>query len=226
MTMTPSRTVAICGRCSGLTMVAMMLPPNAGRIWYRMFCQVSPLAVKSPMRRSVQSAVRPVRRALATRGARSRPVVVAPYRTICGSCWRMSVLTSRVYGRARYWPRSSWSARYTVSAPRATTSAARPLRASPDPASTAPTFAPRGAASSRARPSSSRLTSAASPSCCSMKTQTWRAPFTGAPPAISPKDVLLDQLVHEPGDAGLVGLDHAGLALREHDALDLLHARG
>ena len=33
MTMTPSRTVAICGRCSGLMMVAMMLPPNAGRIW-------------------------------------------------------------------------------------------------------------------------------------------------------------------------------------------------
>ncbi len=33
MTMTPSRTVAICGTCSGLTMVAMMLPPKAGRIW-------------------------------------------------------------------------------------------------------------------------------------------------------------------------------------------------
>ena len=33
ITMTPSRTVAICGLCSGLTMVAMMLPPNAGRIW-------------------------------------------------------------------------------------------------------------------------------------------------------------------------------------------------
>ena len=31
--MTPSRTVAICGRVSGLTMVAMMLPPKAGRIW-------------------------------------------------------------------------------------------------------------------------------------------------------------------------------------------------
>ena len=30
---TPSRTVAIWGRCSGLTMVAMMLPPKAGRIW-------------------------------------------------------------------------------------------------------------------------------------------------------------------------------------------------
>ena len=30
--MTPSRTVAICGRWSGLTIVAMMLPPNAGRI--------------------------------------------------------------------------------------------------------------------------------------------------------------------------------------------------
>ena len=35
ITMTPSRTVAICGLCSGLTMVAMMLPPNAGRIWKR-----------------------------------------------------------------------------------------------------------------------------------------------------------------------------------------------
>ena len=33
--MTPSRTVAICGQRSGLTIVAMMLPPNAGRIWYR-----------------------------------------------------------------------------------------------------------------------------------------------------------------------------------------------
>ena len=31
--MTPSRTVAIWGRLSGLTIVAMMLPPKAGRIW-------------------------------------------------------------------------------------------------------------------------------------------------------------------------------------------------
>ena len=31
--MTPSRTVAICGRLSGLTIVAMTLPPKAGRIW-------------------------------------------------------------------------------------------------------------------------------------------------------------------------------------------------
>ena len=30
---TPSRTLAICGRVLGLTMVAMMLPPKAGRIW-------------------------------------------------------------------------------------------------------------------------------------------------------------------------------------------------
>ena len=29
---TPSRTVAICGRQSGLTIVATMLPPKAGRI--------------------------------------------------------------------------------------------------------------------------------------------------------------------------------------------------
>jgi hypothetical protein len=31
--MTPSRTVAICGRVCGLTIVAMRLPPKAGRIW-------------------------------------------------------------------------------------------------------------------------------------------------------------------------------------------------
>ena len=32
MGMTPSRTVAICGHWSKLTIVAMMLPPKAGRI--------------------------------------------------------------------------------------------------------------------------------------------------------------------------------------------------
>ena len=31
--MTPSRTVAICGRVFGLTIVAIRLPPKAGRIW-------------------------------------------------------------------------------------------------------------------------------------------------------------------------------------------------
>jgi hypothetical protein len=32
---TPSRTVAMLGRLSGDTIVAMMLPPKAGRIWRR-----------------------------------------------------------------------------------------------------------------------------------------------------------------------------------------------
>ena len=35
MRMTPSRTVAICGRVFGLTIVATRFPPNAGRIWRR-----------------------------------------------------------------------------------------------------------------------------------------------------------------------------------------------
>ena len=35
MGITPSRTVAICGRWFGVMMVAMMLPPKAGRVWCR-----------------------------------------------------------------------------------------------------------------------------------------------------------------------------------------------
>src|SRR5665647_1681228 len=93
---------------------------------------------------------------------------------------------------------------------------ARALTASPAPATTAPTSTPSVSASSRARPSSSRLTSATTPSCCSTTTQT--------SPRLA-KDVLLDELVHERVDTGLVGLHHARLALLEHDALDLLDAR-
>src|SRR5450759_1657745 len=105
---------------------------------------------------------------------------------------------------------------------------ARALTGSPAPARTAPVPTPSLSASSRARPSSSRLTSAAAPSCCSTTTQTSlsAAPLAALVPPPLAKDVLLDQLVDERRHAGFVRLHHARLALREHDALDLLHARG
>ena len=49
---TLGRTVAICGRKPPLRMVAMMLPPKAGRVWSR-----SP--VSGSMASPVQSAVSP-----------------------------------------------------------------------------------------------------------------------------------------------------------------------
>lgn len=51
-------------------MLAMMLPPKAGRVCTSWPC--------SSMASPVQSAVRPNRRRAATRGARSRPLGVAP----------------------------------------------------------------------------------------------------------------------------------------------------
>ena len=57
-----------------------MLPPNAGRICNsRFLCSTLAFgSVTSLMSRSVQSAVRPDRSVEATRGARSRPMAVAP----------------------------------------------------------------------------------------------------------------------------------------------------
>ena len=63
-----------------LTTVAIMLPANAGCTWNNIFFLFS----WSPMRRSVQFAVNPHPSALATDGARSHPIGVAPKRTICG----------------------------------------------------------------------------------------------------------------------------------------------
>ncbi len=75
--MTLCRTVAICGRWFGQTIVAMMLPPKAGRVWSRR-------PVSSSISRPVQSAVRPVSTRTATRGIMDRPRVVAPLSTISG----------------------------------------------------------------------------------------------------------------------------------------------
>ena len=74
--MTRYRTVANWGRVCLVTICAMMLPPNAGRV-----CTSSQ---PSRMSRPVQSAVRPVLRRTATRGARLRPTLVAPTSTAAG----------------------------------------------------------------------------------------------------------------------------------------------
>ena len=83
--LTPGRTVAICGRCSVQIMVAIRLPPKAGRVICR-----SPV---SPTSSLVQSAVSPVTLRAESRGPRSRPMVVAPISTTLGlNCLIMWVM--------------------------------------------------------------------------------------------------------------------------------------
>jgi hypothetical protein len=78
--MTFGRTVAICGRVNSHRIVAMTLPPKAGRV-----CSSSLLS--GLIVSSVQSAVRPALMRAATRDARSRPMLDAPISTISGLCW-------------------------------------------------------------------------------------------------------------------------------------------
>jgi hypothetical protein len=73
---TRGRTVDICGRCLGHRMVAMMLPPKAGRV-----CSSSPSSLMSS---PVQSAVSPVWISTATRERKLRPAQVAPASMISG----------------------------------------------------------------------------------------------------------------------------------------------
>ena len=89
------RTVAICGRWFGVMMVAMMLPPNAGRVWCRSICSapVSLFFVSSTLS-IVQSAVRPVRTFTATRAKNARPTAVAPARITSGLCFSTSCATA------------------------------------------------------------------------------------------------------------------------------------
>ena len=79
---TPGRTVDICGRCSLQMMVAIRLPPNAGRVISK--------SRSSEISRAVQSAVRPVERRADSRGPKSRPMVVAPISTMAGRRCRMN----------------------------------------------------------------------------------------------------------------------------------------
>ena len=81
MRITPGRTVDICGRCSLQMMVAIKLPPNAGRVINR--------SRSSEISNPVQSAVNPVSTRADKRGPRSRPMVVAPINTMLGLLSRM-----------------------------------------------------------------------------------------------------------------------------------------
>ena len=75
--------------------VAMMLPPKAGRVCSR--C----LPLSGSMARPVQSAVSPVSMSLASLGIRSLPVVVAAARTMAGLISESILLTIRVQGSVR-----------------------------------------------------------------------------------------------------------------------------
>ncbi len=77
MAITRGRMVAICGRYASVMIVHSSEPPKVGRVAAR-------ARVLGSMASSVQSAVRPVSRVVATEPARSRPWLVAPSSTISG----------------------------------------------------------------------------------------------------------------------------------------------
>ena len=91
--MTPGLTVDICGLVFGQMMVAIRLPPNAGRVCLMpvdgsfgsnvevssvVFAFANSMYLETFTSRCVQSAVRPVLHLAAIRGAKSRPMCVAP----------------------------------------------------------------------------------------------------------------------------------------------------
>ncbi len=80
---TPGRAVAIWDLELFVRIVAMTLPPKAGRVWSSR--PTSPLRELSRMSRPVQSAVRPQPVRYDTIGASMRPCGVAAYSTICGT---------------------------------------------------------------------------------------------------------------------------------------------
>ena len=81
---TPGRTVAIWDGESLVMIVAMTLPPSAGRVCLRIAVRLTVPFEKSPISSRVQSAVSPERQAYATRGASSRPSGLAPNSITCG----------------------------------------------------------------------------------------------------------------------------------------------
>lgn len=154
---TPGRTVAIWGRWAGQTMVAMRLPPNAGRV-----CWSSPVSGSADS--AVQSAVSPVRSRTATAGASSRPNAVAPYRIASGRRSRASAQIQRAKTSASGSARRASRQTITSSAPAAMRSRGpAPSAAGPAP-STAVSAQPRSSAIVRARPRSSRATGSTRPS--------------------------------------------------------------
>ena len=92
--MIPGRTVAICGREYRLAIVAMIFPPNAGRVCRR-------IPSLESIDKSVQSAVSPASTRRDTRGARSRPIWEAPIKKMFGLYFLISSSMTFVYARVR-----------------------------------------------------------------------------------------------------------------------------
>ena len=86
------RTVPICGFVSGQILVAIRLPPKAGRVQSTQRC--------ASTSRCVQSAVSPVCSRQEMRGPRSRPTFVAPIMSTSGAYlrtrWHMAAVKMSV----------------------------------------------------------------------------------------------------------------------------------
>ena len=156
------RTVAIWGRHTGVLMVAMTLPPIAGRVW-----SSSPVSrsISSP----VQSAVSPVSSSAARAGRVVRPDVVAGARTTSGPSCRRRWARTFTSASWLYMDRTGCSTVITRSAPlrrRTSGSSARPPERS-----IVVTVPPQESASSLAFPVSSKVTEWICPSRTSPRTK-------------------------------------------------------
>ena len=165
---TPGRTVAICGRLSGQAIVAIVFPPNAGRVMrsWLCFCSCPGIALigKSPISSFVQSAVRPVLTLAETVGPRSRPIAVAPTNMISGLYSLITDTRACAYGSVLYVSSAGLSTTITLSAPYSPSSVARAFTL--DPRSTAVTSVFKSAANSLALPTNSKAMSLSLLSTC------------------------------------------------------------
>ncbi len=88
------RTVAICGRYFLHKIVAIIFPPNAGRL-------ANSNPVSSSISSIVVSAVNPVGKSVAMALAKSFPDGVAPYKMTSGLCLWQQSSKARMYGSVR-----------------------------------------------------------------------------------------------------------------------------
>ena len=151
-------------------MVAIVFPPNAGRVISNWLCFCSSslpgtaLIGKSPISSFVQSAVSPVATLADTVGPRSRPIAVAPTNIISGLYSLMTAARACAYGSVRYVSSSGLSTTITLSAPYSPNSSVKPFTF--DPRRTAVTSVPKSFASSFAFPINSKAIELSSLSTC------------------------------------------------------------
>ncbi len=97
---TPGRTVANWGLLFSVTMLAMTLPPKAGRVWIKF--------PSGSIARAVQSAVSPVRNSTESLGASARPSRVPPINTTDGLVSRMQPAAREAYQPDKKWSSVSY----------------------------------------------------------------------------------------------------------------------